>query len=79
MQNNAFVPAFTTIKVGGSIRWVNQDNVGHTATPTGGGFQDTGFISAHQTATRYFSNVGRFAYYCTVHPQMRAEVTVVDD
>ena len=79
ITNSAFLPTFLTLHVGGSVRWVNQDGIAHTATPTQGGFQDTGQIGGHQTATRYFSVIGRFPFVCTIHPQMRAEVTVVGD
>ena len=79
VKNNKFIPETVTIKKGGTITWKNEDTYKHDATPTG---TPAGFTavqldgSASGTAT--FAATGSFPYYCTIHPSMKASVTVVE-
>lgn len=67
------------------IKWVNDDNVPHTATSgTGqadaksGDLFDSGFLDAGAEYSVPASELGagEHAYYCTVHPFMTSVVTV---
>ncbi|MCH8207159.1 MAG: cupredoxin domain-containing protein [Chloroflexi bacterium] len=71
-----------TVPAGTKVTWINRDPFAHTTTagvpgnltgewssgtlPDGGQFSFT------------FNQVGSFAYFCTIHPSMRATVTVVE-
>lgn len=67
-----FVPATTTVRAGGTIRFVNVDRADHTAT---GGF-DTGTLRKGQAKVVKVPKAGTFTYRCAFHPFMTGEVTV---
>jgi plastocyanin len=75
IQNFAFSPATITIKKGQSITWTNEDSAGHSATADDNSW-DTGFLPQGQSKTLAFNKVGTFTYHCSVHPNMKATVTV---
>lgn len=63
------VPAGTT------VRWVNRDPVGHTATADDGSWFSP-LIGPGETWGHTFEDPGRYAYHCNPHPFMRAVVIV---
>jgi plastocyanin len=65
----AQVPAATT------VTWTNHDEEPHTITSTTGAFGSAG-LSQDDTFTQTFTRPGRYAYFCALHPQMRAVVVV---
>ena len=69
-----FSPSAVTAKVGQKIVWKNKDTQTHTATANSGEFA-TGFIDPGGQASTVIQSVGEFAYYCSVHPTMKATVT----
>ncbi|MBS3058171.1 MAG: cupredoxin family copper-binding protein [Candidatus Diapherotrites archaeon] len=77
IQDFAYSPAELTIKKGDTVKWVNKDSVGHTATGDNGEF-DTGLISQNQEASVTFNNAGTFTYHCTPHPYMKATIIVTE-
>jgi plastocyanin len=64
-----------TVAPGASVRWVNTGNRKHTATANDKSF-DSGLLATGATYTFTFSTAGTYAYYCDVHPDMVATVTV---
>lgn len=68
-----FLPPQLTIKKGDVVRWTNMDSVPHTAT--GKGF-DTGNLVKGQSGEVTFDKEGVYDYICTIHPYMKAQVTV---
>ena len=48
------------VRVGETIRIVNDDDRGHSVGPF--------FVGAHETLTQQFSSPGEFVGICTVHP-----------
>jgi plastocyanin len=54
------LPAELEVKVGESIRIVNQDDRGHNVGPF--------FVGANETLSQRFSSPGEFVGVCTVHP-----------
>jgi plastocyanin len=71
-----FSPKDTTIKVGQKITWTNQDNTDHNVTAdSGADFKSKDF---GQGATFEFTpdKAGTIAYECTLHPGMKAAITV---
>jgi len=77
MVDFAFEPADATIEVGGKVTWKNQGQAPHTATSDDGGF-DTGTIDPGKLAAATFDKAGRFSYICTIHPDMKGTIEVVE-
>jgi glucose/arabinose dehydrogenase/plastocyanin len=82
MQNFLFVPAQIEVQTGTTVRWINQDNVPHTATagtrnnPTT--LFDSGNMAAGATFTFTFNEAGTYNYFCALHPGMDGVVIVED-
>jgi len=73
---------FIEIIVNDTIHWKNGDTVAHTitsGTPRGGpdGIFDSGEIEPGGLFPRKFSEVGKFPFYCTIHPWREGLVSVV--
>ena len=75
MSGSMFTPANVQIKVGTTITWINQDSVPHSVTFKNG-MKDSGTFAQGQSYHYTFTHVGTFAYYCTVHSEMLAQVVV---
>ena len=76
MQNIAFAPKDITVKVGQKITWTNDDSVDHNVTAdSGADFKSKDFGKG---ATFDFTpdKAGTIAYECTLHPGMKATITV---
>jgi plastocyanin len=73
--NFAFDPASITIKVGTTVRWINQDSAGHSVT-SDTGIWDSGNVAQGATYSRVFDTVGTFAYHCGIHPSMKGTIIV---
>lgn len=54
------LPGELEVRVGETIRIVNEDDRGHTVGPF--------FVGANETLTQRFSSPGEFVGVCTVHP-----------
>ncbi len=54
------LPAELEVRVGETIRIVNDDDRGHSVGPF--------FVGANETLTQRFSSPGEFVGVCTVHP-----------
>ena len=71
----AFSPGNLQVPVGARVTWTNYDDAPHTATADGGAW-DTGTLTRGQRASIAFDRAGAYAYYCTVHPAMKARIVV---
>jgi plastocyanin len=72
-----YAPASISVNVGDTITWTNQDVAPHTATASDGSF-DTGNLAKGQSGSITLSKAGTFPYICSIHPSMKATVTVAD-
>ena len=54
------LPGELEVKIGETIRIVNEDDRGHSVGPF--------FVGANETLTQRFSSPGEFVGVCTVHP-----------
>jgi plastocyanin len=70
-----FAPMDVTIPTGGSVTWTNRDGEPHTVTSVDGQFR-SGALDQDQSFTFTFAKPGTYAYLCSIHPKMRATVTV---
>ena len=75
MRGFEYFPRDLTIDAGSTVTWTNSDNVPHTATENDKAW-DTGVIGKDGEGSLTFDTPGAFEYYCTVHPSMKAKLTV---
>lgn len=75
ISNFAYSPEPITITKGQSIRFVNNDDVGHTVTAEDGSF-DSKMLDKNKAWTHRFDKAGTYKYYCTVHPSMHGTINV---
>jgi plastocyanin len=75
IRNFAFVPDTVTIKPGGTVRWIQDDDTPHTVTAADKSF-DSGNLDKKAVYTHTFDKAGTYAYVCAYHPSMRAKVIV---
>lgn len=75
IKNFDFHPMAVTVPVGGSVTWKNLDGEPHTITSTDGSFRSEA-LDEDDTYTFKFTKPGVYQYICTIHPKMRATVTV---
>jgi plastocyanin len=77
IENFRYSPAEVTVPAGSVVRWVNKDDVPHTATAKG---KEPAFDSKSLDTDEGFSfefkKPGAFNYYCKVHPHMTGKVIV---
>lgn len=66
-----FFPRELTVKTGTAVTWVNRDAAPHDATDEAGGW-GTGTLNQGESAILTFDSPGAYRYFCTIHPNMRA-------
>ncbi|HEX3611386.1 MAG TPA: plastocyanin/azurin family copper-binding protein [Sporichthyaceae bacterium] len=75
---HAFSPATMTVPVGTVVTWTNEDDAPHTVTTTKAPVAfDSGAFAKGKAFSYTFAKPGTYEYYCAVHPDMKAVVTVV--
>jgi len=75
ISNDAFHPAKLTIAAGQTVTFTNHDDDAHTVTSSDGAFDSKG-IDTGQTWRYTFSKPGTYAYFCALHPFMKATIVV---
>lgn len=78
IRNFAYSPANITVQKGTKITWTNRDTAPHTVTSVTGTVLDSPTLSTGQSFSYTFNATGTFNYYCTIHPNMKASVTVTE-
>lgn len=80
IKDFVYAPATITVPTGTTVTFTNDDSSPHTATsgtsPTPDGVFDSGTLSKGDSKTVKLTKPGTFAYYCAIHPFMKATVTV---
>jgi len=77
IQKMAYNPSSMTVKKGATVRWVNNDAVTHTVTFTkASGINPSGPLSASQSFSVKFDQIGTYPYSCAIHPSMQGTVIV---
>jgi len=73
-----FSPGQLTVKLGTTVTFANGGNDGHDVTGTGpGGEWRSGPLAPSERYSRQFNLVGTYSYVCTIHPEMRGSIVVV--
>jgi plastocyanin len=75
IEGTSFQPARLTVSAGDTVVWINRDPFPHTATSTTGVF-DSGTIAPDKMWKYKFVKKGALDYICTLHPTMKARLTV---
>ena len=76
IQGFAFSPVALKIQKGTTVTWTNQDSVKHTVTSSEGSELDSKLLAKGESYSHTFNDAGTFAYYCKLHPNMKARVIV---
>lgn len=79
VENNgtyAFDPATITVPKGSTVIWTNKSDAPHTVTSDTNAFTASGTVSASQTFQMVFTTAGTYTYHCSIHPYMKATITV---
>lgn len=75
IDNYAYQPKTISIKAGTTIKFVNKDTVTHTVTAVNGSFKSP-LILPGKSWKHTFKAVGKFKFYCQIHPFMKGVLTV---
>ena len=73
MKDIQFNPTSQTVKVGQTVKWVNQDDVPHNVK---GGPLNSKTFSKGGSYTFTPKKAETISYVCTIHPNMKATLTV---
>jgi len=75
MKDILFVPDKVTVRVGQTVRWLNEDDIAHTVKATD---FESGNIRKGDVFEAEFSKPGRIDYVCTIHPSQKGTITIVE-
>jgi plastocyanin len=84
MKNFAFNPAEITVKKGVIVKWVNNDSASHQiaadASPVNVFTKSLNsyIMAPSQEWSFTFDAVGTFNYHCSLHPEMKGAITVIE-
>ncbi len=77
IQDYKYAPAALTIKVGTTVKWVNNERrTTHSILFTGPGGHESERIFPGESWQRAFDKPGTYAYTCGPHPEMKGLVEV---
>lgn len=77
MRNLAFVPKSVSAKVGETVQWRNFDTAPHNVTYVSGTkFKSSPTFTNGGTFSLKLTKPGMIEYVCTIHPFMKASITV---
>ena len=75
MKNKKFDSTKVTIKVGQTVKWVNEDEHDHTVVADDGSFKSEN-IGSDEDFAFTFKKAGKYSYTCTYHPRMKGVILV---
>jgi plastocyanin len=78
IEDFAFAPPNVSVPLGTRITWLNRDAALHDATDDGGAWQ-TERLGNGDSDSVTFDTPGTFDYHCSIHPYMKARITVRPD
>ena len=76
MKDVLFKPENATVKVGQTVKWVNDDPIDHTATAEEGADFDSGNVKPGDEYEFKPTAAGQISYVCTIHPSQKGTLTV---
>ena len=75
IDNFTFEPENLTVKVGTTVTWTNEDDIPHTVVATNRAFRSKA-LDTDDKFSFTFTTPGSYEYFCSLHPHMKATVTV---
>lgn len=78
IDNSKYSPGNLQVPVGATVTWVNEDSAVHDAKADDGSWE-TEHLSRGDSGSVTFETAGEYSYYCTLHPNMKARITVVEE
>jgi plastocyanin len=75
IRNFKFTPTFLKVKAGDTVRWTNRDGAPHDATGLDGSWK-TKILHRNESDTITVSADMFANYFCSVHPNMQAKLTI---
>jgi len=72
-----FNPPRILVKQGSTVNWQQVDRMRHDVKAVDGSFASPRMRQG-ATFSRTFDKPGTYDYYCSLHPQMRGQVVVVE-
>ena len=75
MKNFDFSPMDVTVTAGSTVTWKNMDGEPHTVASADGLFRSPA-LDENDTYSFKFDKPGVYKYICSIHPKMRAAITV---
>jgi plastocyanin len=69
-------PAYTTVKTGTTVTWVNKDAMAHTVTSDDGTSFDSGSLNPGDSFSFVANTAGSFPYHCNFHANMKGTLVV---
>ena len=75
IKNFDYSPMDVTIKAGETVTWKNLDGEPHTVVSTDGAFRSKA-LDENDSFSFKFDKSGTYKYVCSIHPQMKATITV---
>lgn len=76
IDNFSFTPATVTVAAGTTVTWTNDDDVPHTVVSDDTKTFRSKALDTGDHFSYTFTKAGKYAYFCSVHPRMTAEVVV---
>jgi plastocyanin len=77
MKNLKFNPATVTVPAGATVKWTNDDGVGHDVTAATFKSGSPGGITGGASFSHTFKKAGTYKYVCTIHKASGMTGTVV--
>jgi amicyanin len=78
IDNFSFTPKSLSVKAGGTVTWVNHDDIPHNIVSTEKKFSSP-VLDTDQNFSFTFRDPGSYPYYCKIHPMMTGTVVVEKD
>jgi len=75
IKDFAYMPGNLAVPAGATVTFTNADSAPHSATDRGSAW-DTGLFGKGQSRSIRLETPGEYRYYCSVHPDMEARITV---
>jgi plastocyanin len=75
IDNFSFAPENLTVKPGTTVTWINEDDIPHTVVATNKAFRSKA-LDTDDKFSFTFTTPGSYEYFCSLHPHMKAMVTV---
>ncbi len=75
IDNFTFSPKEITIPLGGTVTWVNDDDIPQALATTDKAFRSKA-MDTEEKFSFTFNKPGTYAYFCSLHPHMQGKVIV---